>query len=100
VRTIFSHVHNFTVDLFCSSFEAMKAETERNDELVAVKERIQQLKTEYINDLELLYDIHANDYLNEVMDLYASKPELLPEDMDGIKVLVRYLVEDSLQCSS
>jgi len=44
----------------------------------------------------LLYDIQANDYLNEVMDRYASKPEVPLEDMEGIKALVRRLVEDAL----
>ena len=74
----------------------MKAETERTDDLVALKERVEELKVEHTKDLELLYDIHANDYLDEVMDRYASKPEVPPEDMDGIKALVRHFVQFAL----
>ena len=72
-----------------SSFEAMKAEVERTDEAAALKDRIQQLRTEHDSDLELLYDSHANDYLNEVMDRYASMAEFPSDDVEGMKTLVR-----------
>lgn len=66
----------------------MKAEVERTDELAYLNERIQQLQTEHNKDLELLYDLQADDYLNEVADRYASKAEVPPEDIEGNKTLV------------
>jgi hypothetical protein len=67
----------------------MRAEVERTDKLAALKERIQQIRSEHDKDLELLYDIQANDYLDEVMDRYASKADFPPDDTEGTKVLVR-----------
>lgn len=67
----------------------MKAEVERADEAAALNERIQQLRTEHESDLDLLYDIHANDYLNEVMDWHASMAEFPSDDVEGKKTLVR-----------
>lgn len=65
----------------------MKAEVEKPNDLSGVKERLKKLRSEHKDDLERMYDRHAEDYLNEVMDRYGSKPETPLTDPPAVKAL-------------
>ena len=89
----------FTLPELPESFDKMKEEVGRTEDLSFVKERVQKLRSEHTSDLERLYDYHAEDYLNEATDRYRSKCELDPALAATFPVSLAYLVPPSLLLS-
>lgn len=74
------------------TIEEMKAYLEKPENSASVKEEIQALKEEHLEDLDRLYAAHAGEYTQEVLDLYYSKDDVLPasdlasQDPDNIEI--------------
>lgn len=50
----------------------MQKYVERIETPATLKERIQELQQEHLEDLKALYDCHAADYIQDAKDFYAS----------------------------
>ncbi|TFK20245.1 hypothetical protein FA15DRAFT_689229 [Coprinopsis marcescibilis] len=57
------------------SFEEMEAEVEQVDTTETIQAQIDELKRRHVEELELLYDYHAKEYVQEVIDLARSKDD-------------------------
>lgn len=70
----------------------MKAYLEKPENPASLKEEIQALKEEHLEDLDRLYAAHAGEYTQEVLDLYYSKDDVFPasdlasQDPDNIEI--------------
>ncbi|KAF9525926.1 hypothetical protein CPB83DRAFT_885221 [Crepidotus variabilis] len=56
------------------NFEQMKAEVALPDDAAILQERVKRLVEDHHEDLNKLYDCHATEYVNEIVDRNASKP--------------------------
>lgn len=54
------------------SFEDMQKYAERIETPATIRETIKELQEEHLEDLTLLYDYHAADYIQDMKDLYVS----------------------------
>jgi len=67
----------------------MQVEIEKPDDLAAVRDSLAMLKSEHLEDLQLLYAIHSQDYVREATDKYKSKDETPLSDDAKAKLQVR-----------
>ncbi|KAJ3503373.1 hypothetical protein NLJ89_g8465 [Agrocybe chaxingu] len=57
-------------------FETMKAEVEKPDDLTTVNERLAALRAQHEDDLERLYALQVQDYMQETMDKHFSREDV------------------------
>lgn len=59
-----------------NSLQEMKDELEKPDDLSNLKERMNELKQQHLDDLQRMYASHAEDYFDDAMDRYLAKDDL------------------------
>jgi hypothetical protein len=57
------------------SFEEMQKYVERIETPVTVRESIKELQDEHLEDLKILYDYHAAEYIQDMKDFYVSRDD-------------------------
>ena len=57
------------------SFEEMQAYVERIETPSTVRESIKELQDEHLEDLKILYDCHAAEYIQDMKDFYVSRDD-------------------------
>jgi len=57
--------------------EEMKAAVEEPETVASLQEQLKVLDKQHVADLERLYALEAEEYLDEAYDRYLSKDELL-----------------------
>ena len=48
-----------------------------------VKERIQEVKKKHLEEVRTLYEWHAQDYYDEVLDMSRSKPDIEDQGVEA-----------------
>ncbi|KAF8648418.1 hypothetical protein AX16_006302 [Volvariella volvacea WC 439] len=65
------------------SLEEMEKEISKPATSHTITQRIQTLKSQHLEDLQRLYDVHAGDYITEAQEMRSCKDDAWPCEEDG-----------------